>query len=81
MYFTVPSVPVAGADCAVYFNRAQSEVLRSRPRAQLHPKFNNWELDSQGGDRLEMEPAQGLPRAEGERAQIHRTRFSDLHPS
>ncbi len=28
LYFTVPEKPVAGAKCALYFNRQQSEALR-----------------------------------------------------
>lgn len=28
LIFTVPETPVAGADCVVYFNKAQSETLR-----------------------------------------------------
>ena len=28
LYYTVPEVPVAGADCVFYYNKAQSEVLR-----------------------------------------------------
>ncbi len=56
---------MAGAWCVVYFNRAQSEVLRSRPRVQLHPKYNNWELEGEGGDRVEMAPVPEIARGEG----------------
>lgn len=68
LYLTVPSTPVAGADCVLYFNRAQSEALRQGARAQLHAKFNGWELEPLGGDRLDMAPAQGAPSGEGEDA-------------
>ena len=56
LYVTVPATPVAGATCALYFNRSQSEALRDRPRLQVQARFNNWELEPAGDapDRLEM---------------------------
>lgn len=71
LYLTVPEKPVAGATCAFYFNRAQSEALRDRPRIQLHVRYNNWELDpaedEKGGqlDRLDLTPAASIPRGDG----------------
>lgn len=67
LYLTVPAVPVAGATCTLYYNRAQSEVLRDRPRIQMQARFNNWELEPAGDcpDRLELVPAEGAPKGEG----------------
>lgn len=66
LYATVPATPVAGAQCVVYFNRAQSDPLKDRPRMQLHAKFNNWELAPEGTeDRVDMEPAVGVLKGVG----------------
>lgn len=65
LYFSVPEKPVAGADCVVYLNKAQSEILRHSPQLQLHPKYNAWELDSPLGDRIPMQPAANTPRSDG----------------
>jgi starch synthase len=68
LYATVPAVPVAGALCTFYYNKAQSEVLRNSNRIQLQARFNNWELapDGDGPDRLDMVPAaEGAPRGDG----------------
>lgn len=64
LYFTVPEVPVAGADCVVYYNKAQSEPLRSAGKLQIHPRFNNWEVNPDDGDSSELQPA-SIARAEG----------------
>jgi len=55
LFLTVPSELVAGAKAVMYFNKAQSEVLRHRPNVQLHAKFNHWELDMGISDRVDME--------------------------
>jgi len=65
LYFSVPEKPVAGADCVVFFNKAQSEILRHSSQLQLHPKYNAWELDSPLGDRITMQPAADTPRSDG----------------
>lgn len=66
LYATVPPVPVAGALCVLYFNSEQSGALKGRPRIQLVAKCNNWEVDLDEGDgRVEMAPADGVPRGEG----------------
>ena len=55
LFLTVPSELVAGAKAVMYFNKAQSEVLRHRPNVQLHAKFNHWELDMGSSDRIDMQ--------------------------
>jgi starch synthase len=67
LYLTVPETPVAGAKCAVYFNRAQSEVLRDRPRVQLHVRYNNWELSPENDqpERIDLSPVGSIPRGDG----------------
>jgi len=58
---TAPEVPVAGADCMVYFNRQQSEALRNRPRVEIHYGFNRWERGpAEGSAFLDLAPV-GLP--------------------
>lgn len=61
---TVPEVPVAGAECRLYFNRQQSEALRMRPRVQCHYAFNRWELNPTDGGWVDMAPS-GIPFYEG----------------
>jgi len=50
MILTVPEKPVAGADCVVYFNRAQSEMLWDRNRLQMILGFNAWEVQADRKD-------------------------------
>jgi len=46
LWFSVPEIPVAGAHCAVYFNKGVSESLKFRPNVQMMRAFNEWELDN-----------------------------------
>jgi len=71
LYVSVPETPIAGAECVLYFNRAQSGTLKFCPKVQLHAKFNNWELAPEGdqGDRVDMTPeTDGAPKSEGQSA-------------
>lgn len=47
LWFSIPETPVAGAHCAVYFNKGVSEALKFRPNVQMIRAFNEWELDNQ----------------------------------
>eukprot|EP00210_Caulerpa_lentillifera_P000412 g400.t2 len=47
LWFSIPNVPVAGAPCAMYFNKSMSESLRHSPQIQIIRAFNEWELDNQ----------------------------------
>lgn len=60
LFMTVPSMPVAGAKVVLYFNREQSQPLQHRPRVELYFKFNNWELDMDGSDRIDMDSVGAL---------------------
>ncbi|CAD7699185.1 unnamed protein product [Ostreobium quekettii] len=55
LYFTVPEVPVAGADVVVYFNKNVSEPLRYSHNVQLRLAFNEWELEA-GSSLSDMTP-------------------------
>ncbi|KAG2492408.1 hypothetical protein HYH03_009353 [Edaphochlamys debaryana] len=57
MIITVPEKPVAGAPMQLYFNRNQSEKLKSRPHIVLQYGFNSWELQPETGNRLDLAPA------------------------
>ncbi|CAL8465412.1 g4948 [Coccomyxa elongata] len=55
LYFVHPEKPAAGAEVAVYFNNNVSDILRDRPRRQIHVKFNNWELEGENGSWFNLE--------------------------
>lgn len=63
LYVTVPEKPMAGSTCMVYFNKAQSEPLRHRPRIQIHFRYNAWELEGEH-ERLDMAPVTEVPKSE-----------------
>jgi len=54
LVFTVPERPVAGADCAVYFNKTQSQSLGWSQRVHMQVGYNQWQL---GGEKLPLEAA------------------------
>ena len=52
-----------GVDCC-WLGPDMDMVAREKLRRQVHVKFNNWELEDEGGAWLEMEPA-GVPHEGG----------------
>jgi len=57
MLVTVPEQPVAGEDVVIYFNKSQSDALRSKSKVFIQFGFNHWELTPEGGSRVEFKPA------------------------
>jgi len=58
---TVPSQPVAGAKCVVFFNRNRSDSLRHRPQIVLQGGCNDWVLPLEA----KMNPEGGASKSDG----------------
>lgn len=60
LFITVPSKLVAGGKAMLYFNKEQSQALQQQQNVELYAKFNNWELDMDTSDRIDMQPLGSL---------------------
>ncbi len=60
LFLTVPTQLVAGANAVLYFNKEKSNILQHQANVELYAKCNNWELDIDSGDRIEMQSVGAL---------------------